>query len=90
LEEKAEQIGLIVNYKKTKYVIVSALESRWKLEVLHIGNKIFDGVSDFKYLGNLFDNENKISCCVMERIQAGNKAYYANLHLFKSKLISVN
>jgi hypothetical protein len=31
------------------------------------------------------DNENKISSCVMERIQAGYKAYYANLHLLKSK-----
>jgi hypothetical protein len=69
-------------------MIVSALESRQKLEDLYTGNKIFEGVSNFKYLGNVTDNENKISHCVMERIQAGNKAHYANLHLFKSKLIS--
>jgi hypothetical protein len=90
--EEAEQMGLILNCKKkkSKYMIVSALESRRKLEDLHIGNKIFEGVSNFKYFGNVIDNENKIISCVMERIQAGNKAYYANLHLFKSKLISRN
>jgi hypothetical protein len=60
------------------------------LKDLHIGNKIFEGVSKFKYLGNVTDNENKISSRVMERIQAGNKAYYANLHPRKSKLISRN
>jgi hypothetical protein len=59
-------------------MIVSPLESRRKLEDLHIGNKISEGVSNFKYLGNVTDNENKISSCVMERIQTGNKAYYAN------------
>jgi uncharacterized protein (UPF0332 family) len=39
---------------------------------------------------NVNNNENKISNYVMERIQAGNKAYYANFHLFKSELISRN
>jgi hypothetical protein len=61
-----------------------------KLEGLHNGNKIFEGVSNFKYSGNVFDVKNKINSCVMETIQAGNQAYYANLHLFKSNLISRN
>jgi hypothetical protein len=69
-------------------MIVSALEFRRKLEDLHIGNKSFEEVSNFKYLGNVIDNENKFSSCVMERIQTRNKAYYGNYHLFKSKLIS--
>jgi hypothetical protein len=58
-------------------MIVSALESRRKLEELHVGNKTVEGLYNFKYLGDVIDNENKISSCVMERIQAGNKAYYA-------------
>jgi hypothetical protein len=71
-------------------MIVLALESKRKSEYLHIGTNIFEGVSNFKYLQNVIDNENKISSCVMERIQTGNKAYCANLHLFKSRLISRN
>jgi sorting nexin-29 len=91
LEEEPEQMGLIANCKKKiKYMIVPALEPKQKLEDLHIGEKIFEGVSNFKYLGNVIDNENKIIICVMEEIQAGNKAYYANLHSFKIKLISRN
>jgi hypothetical protein len=43
-------------------------------------------VNNFVYLGNIIDNEN--NKCVKERIQAGNKAYFANNKLFKNKLIS--
>jgi hypothetical protein len=60
------------------------------LEDLNVGNKFFEVASNFKYLGNVVDNENKISTCVMERLQAANKAYYADLHPLKSKLISRN
>jgi hypothetical protein len=69
---------------------MSASELRRKPKDLHIGNKVFEGVSNLKYLGNAIDKENKNGSCVMERTQAGNKAYYANLHLLKRKLISRN
>jgi hypothetical protein len=38
-------------------------------------------VSSFKYLGNVINNENINNNCVKERIQAGNRAYFANLIL---------
>jgi hypothetical protein len=60
-------------------MIVSAFESRRKLEDRYIGNKIFEGVSNLNTWGDVIDNENKISSCVMERIQAGNKAYIDKL-----------
>jgi hypothetical protein len=34
------------------------------------------------------ENKNRKNKCVKERIQAGNKAYYANLQMLKSKSIS--
>jgi hypothetical protein len=60
--------------------------------MLEIANKIQKFQIDSHITRNPLDviDENKISSCVMERIQAGNKEYYANLHLFKSKLISRN
>jgi len=55
---------------------------------LRIGNKEFEGVSEFKYLGNIIENNNGNDRCIKERIQTGNKAYYANLQMLKSKIIS--
>jgi hypothetical protein len=55
---------------------------------LKIGNKEFEGVSEFKYLGNIIENNNRNDRCIKERIQTGNKAYYANLQMLKSKITS--
>lgn len=53
LEAEAEQIVLIVNETKTKYMIMSASESRRKLEDLVVGNKTLQGVTNFRYFGNV-------------------------------------
>jgi hypothetical protein len=45
-------------------------------------------VSEFKYLGNIIGNKNRNDRCMKERLQAGNKAYYANLQMLKSKIRS--
>jgi len=55
---------------------------------LKIGNKEIEGVSEFKYLGNIIENNNRNDRCIRERIQTGKKAYYANVDMFKSKIIS--
>jgi hypothetical protein len=69
-------------------MVVSTSENRRKPYSLKIGNKTFEGVINFVYLGNIIDYENRINKCVKERIQAGNKANFANGKLFKNKLIS--
>jgi hypothetical protein len=77
-------MGLIVNEKKTKYVIVSTTQKRsqnWKA-----GDKVFKKVSSLKYLGNVINKEGKISDCVKDRIQAVNRADAANHHTLKSKI----
>jgi hypothetical protein len=55
---------------------------------LRTGNKEFEGVTEFKYSGNIIENKNRDDRCIKERIQAGNKAYYANLQMLKRKRIS--
>jgi hypothetical protein len=44
-------------------------------------------VSSFKYLGNVINKEGRISECVKDRIQVGNRAYADNHHMLKSKII---
>jgi hypothetical protein len=36
----------------------------------------------------LINNDNGNDNCVKERIQAGNRAYFANLRILKSKIVS--
>jgi hypothetical protein len=57
---------------------------------INIGNRTFEGVSQFIYLGALVNSQNEISDCIQDRIQNGNKAYFDNLKLFKSKLLTRN
>jgi hypothetical protein len=43
-------------------------------------------VSSFKYLGNVINNSKRNDNYVKERIQAGNRAHFANLSTLKSKI----
>jgi len=44
-------------------------------------------VSSFKYLGNVIHKGGRVSECVRDRIQVGNRAYVANHRMLKSKII---
>jgi hypothetical protein len=87
LEEKAQQMGLMVNEKKTKYMIVAATQKGRQTQNWKVGDKVFERVSSFKYIGNVINEEGRISICVRDRIQVGNKAYAANRHVLNSKVI---
>jgi hypothetical protein len=67
---------------------MSTSDSRRKPEDLNVEGKSFMGVCSFKYLGNMINNDNRYDNCVKERIQAVNRACFANLRVFKSKIIS--
>jgi len=80
-------MGLMVNAKKTKYIIVSATQKGRQTQNWKAGDKVFERVSSFKYLGNVIHKEKRISECVKDRIQEGNRAYAANRYMLKSKII---
>ena len=87
IKKNSEKMGLKVNVGKTKYMIVSPSEMRRARRDLQREHKKIEGVMKFCYLGNMIDNELKMRITVMDRIQARNRAYYANLKLLKSKLL---
>jgi hypothetical protein len=76
-----------VNEKKTKYMIVSATHTGRQTQNWKLGDKVFERVSIFKYLGNVINEEGRISECVKNRKQTGNRACAANYHMLKSKII---
>jgi sorting nexin-29 len=84
MEENSGKIGLKVNERKTKYMIKSTSESIRKPQDSKVEGKSFMGVSSFRCLGNMINNDNRNDNCVRERTQTGNRAYFANL----GKLIS--
>ena len=86
-DEKTQKVGLIVNEKKTKYMIISAAQKGQQTHNLNVGDKVFDTVPSFKYLGNVIHNEGRISKCVKDRIQVGNRSYAANYYMLKSKIM---
>jgi hypothetical protein len=80
-------MGLLVNEKKTKYMLVSTTQKERQTQNSKVGDKVCERVSSFKYLGNVINEEGRISECVKDRIKTGNKAYAANHHMLKSKII---
>ena len=77
-----------INENKTKYMVTSTYEHKRKDGDLRIGNKTFEAVQSFQYLGNIIGNTNNNNKCIKERIMMGKKAYYANRQLVNSSLIS--
>ena len=47
-------------------------------------------LKSFKYLGSIVNGNNSIEGKIKGRISLGNKAFYANQNLFKSKLLTKN
>jgi len=53
-------------------------------------NFAFENVENFNYLGSILNADNKMNIEIAERIAKGNKAYYANAKLIKSKFLNKN
>jgi len=69
-------------------MVTSTYEHRRNIGDLRTGNKTFEAVQSFQYLGNIIGNTNNNNKCIKERIMMGNRAYYANRQLVNSSLIS--
>lgn len=91
LEEESTKMGLRVNETKTKYMIATREENRWKqIDNIAIQKYKFERVRSFKYLGSVITEDNVITEEIKERLQAGNKCYWALLPLMKSNNLSKN
>jgi len=56
---------------------------------LKIDNFTFENLENFNYLGSILNADNKMNIEIAGRIAKGNKAYYANSKLIKSKLLTL-
>jgi hypothetical protein len=88
LKEISVQSGLIINEQKTKYL--RCTRKNYAMDSVNINSMHLEQVKSFKCLGSIVNGNNSIEEEIEERIVLGNKTYYANQTLFKSKLLSNN
>jgi len=89
LMNASKQMGLSVNQEKTKYMFLSRkTKSEEDMKDLEVDGLAFQQVSSFKYLGVYVNNTNCMHEEIKLRLQSANKAYFAMLSLFKSRLLS--
>jgi hypothetical protein len=60
LIDASKEVGLEVNIEKTKYMLVFRDQNEGQTREIKIGNKSFENVSEFKYLGTTVTNQNLI------------------------------
>jgi hypothetical protein len=54
---------------------------------LQFNNYSFEKVNNCMYLGSILNENNQMQFEIAERMRKGNRAYYANEKLLKSKLL---
>jgi retron-type reverse transcriptase len=89
LLDTSKEVGLEVNPKKTKYMLVSRCQKAGQRQSIKIGNMSFESVAKFKYLGTLTD-QNYIHEEIKSRLNSGNACYHSVQSLLSSRLLSMN
>jgi hypothetical protein len=68
--------------EKTKYMLVSRDQNAGQTREVNIGNRSFENVSQFKYLGMTITNQNLIQDEIKRRLNSGNACYHLVQNLF--------
>jgi hypothetical protein len=77
-----------VNAEKTKYVVMSRDQNAGQNGNVQIGNKPFETVEQFKYLGTTLTNQNSIHEEMKSRLKLGNACHNLVQNLVCSNLLS--
>ena len=62
LNKKSARIGLNVNIRKTKYMLITTSQRKMNLYKLCTEGNLFDAVNNFRCPGSMVDNEECIRC----------------------------
>jgi hypothetical protein len=86
LKNQSLKIGLVINQNKTKSH--RCTRGNYQMDDLYTNNMRLEQIHSYKYLGSIINIDNCVEEEIRERIMSGNKAYYANRLIFKSKLVN--
>jgi hypothetical protein len=90
LLDDSNKVGLEVNPEKTKYMLVSRCQKAGQTHSIKIGNRSFESVAKFKYLGTTLIDKNCIHEEIKSTLNWGNACYYSVQSLLSSRLLSRN
>jgi hypothetical protein len=79
---------LEINVEKTKYMLLSRNQNVGRNRDIEIGNRSFENVSQFKYLGTTVTNQNLIQEEIKRKLSSGNACYNSVQNLLSSRLLS--
>ena len=86
----SNEIGLELNGKKTKCMVMSRDQHVVQNHNMYIGNKPFELVEPCKYLGTSLMYQNSIHEVIKCRLESGNACYYSVQNLLSASLLSKN
>jgi hypothetical protein len=86
LIDASKEVGLEVNAEKTKYMLMSQDQNAGQNREIKIGNRSFENVSQFKYLGTTVTYQNLIQEEIKRRLNSGNACYHSVQNLLSSRL----
>jgi ribosomal protein S2 len=90
LIDACKEVGLEINVKKTKYMLLSRHQNVGRNQDIKIANRSFQNVSQFKYLGTTLTNQNFIQEKIKRRLDSGNACYHSVQNRLSSRLLSKN
>jgi sorting nexin-29 len=88
LLDARKEVGLEVKPEKTKYMLVSRCQKA--RQSIKVGNRSFESVAKFKYLGTTLTDQNYIHDEIKSRLNSENACYYSVQSLLSSRLLSRN
>jgi hypothetical protein len=83
------EIGVKVNGEKTLYVAVSLPGDRGNHDI-KTGNRCFENVIQFRYLGTTITSQNLIQEEIKRRLNSGYACYHSVQNIFSSRVLSEN
>jgi sorting nexin-29 len=90
LLDASKEFGLEVNLEKTKYMLVSRCQMAGRRQSIKIGNRSFESIAKFKYLGTTLTDQNCIHEEIKSRLNLGNACYRSVQSLLSSRVLSRN
>jgi hypothetical protein len=87
LIEASRAIGLEINAKNAKYMIMSRHPNSEQKQNVRIANESFENVAKVGYLRTILSNQNDIRDEIKNRLNSGNACYHSVQNPLSSRLI---